>query len=468
MAESPTVNGEVAPTLTDPAMAAGSEGLGGPPGRHSAGGGFWTPLRVILVAGTAVFWLGFLRTYPCMSNSWLDPDRYEHMCYSDIPVLYQLRGLADGFIPYLEWPATDQPLEYPVLIGGLLLVLARVTALLAGGPDALAYYVVNAVALFGFFLVALIATSLTVKGRVWDGLMLALSPAVFLASFVNWDWPAVALTALFFLLWSRARPGWAGVALGLAVAAKFYPVLILGPLLLLCLRGGRLRAWGLTCATAAGAWLIVNVPVWLVAPDGWSYFFTFSADRGQDFGSPWLVLQTLGYGVAPTSLNTLATGSLVLLCAGVGALILFAPRRPRLAQVAFLVAAAFLLTNKVYSPQYVLWLLPIAILARPRWRDIIWWQLAEAVYFGAVWWYLVGFTENAKGLSEQWYAAATMVHVVATVILCGLVVRDILWPRFDPIRSDGDPAHTDDPGGGVLDGAPDWRRAPQPQAPRGE
>jgi hypothetical protein len=44
----------------------------------------------------------------------------------------------------------------------------------------------------------------------------------------------------------------------------------------------------------------------------------------------------------------------------------------------------------------------------------------------------------------------------------GLVVRDILRPEHDPVRSDavmdGSPLtllHADDPGGGVLDGAAD-------------
>ncbi len=40
----------------------------------------------------------------------------------------------------------------------------------------------------------------------------------------------------------------------------------------------------------------------------------------------------------------------------------------RLAQLGFLVAAAFLLTNKVRSPQYSLWLVPLAVLALPRWK----------------------------------------------------------------------------------------------------
>ena len=34
----------------------------------------------------------------------------------------------------------------------------------------------------------------------------------------------------------------------------------------------------------------------------------------------------------------------------------------------FLIVVAFTLTNKVYSPQYSLWLVPLAVMARPRWR----------------------------------------------------------------------------------------------------
>ena len=82
-------------------------------------------------------------------------------------------------------------------------------------------------------------------------------------------------------------------------------------------------------------------------------------------------------------------------CVGVLVLGLRAPPTPRLAQLGFLVVAGFLLVNKVYSPQYVLWLLPLAVLARPRWRDQLVWQAGEVLYFGAVWWYLGGWTASA-------------------------------------------------------------------------
>ena len=59
-------------------------------------------------------------------------------------------------------------------------------------------------------------------------------------------------------------------------------------------------------------------------------------------------------------------------------------------QLLFLIVAAFLLTNKVYSPQYVLWLVFLFPLARPRWRDYLVWTIFETLYFVAVWWYLEG------------------------------------------------------------------------------
>jgi uncharacterized membrane protein len=144
---------------------------------------------------------------------------------------------------------------------------------------------------------------------------------------------------------------------------------------------------------------------------------------------------------------------------GIAALALTSAQRPRYAQLAFLVVAAFCLTNKVYSPQYVLWLVPLAALARPRWRDFLIWQAGEVVYFMAIWYFLQQYGSDNKGLPYGWYLAAVVTHVVATAYFAAMVVRDILEPHKDPIRSDGVPEHEDDPGGGVLDLAPDvWPR----------
>jgi hypothetical protein len=91
--------------------------------------------------------------------------------------------------------------------------------------------------------------------------------------------------------------------------------------------------------------------------------------------------------------------------------------------------------NKVYSPQYVLWLLPLAVLARPRWRDLLIWQAGELFYFVAVWTYLGGWLEESTGGGSPVYDLSIWVRVAAQLYLVAVIVRDILRPQHDPVRS---------------------------------
>ena len=130
-------------------------------------------------------------------------------------------------------------------------------------------------------------------------------------------------------------------------------------------------------------------------------------------------------------------------CVAVLVLGMTAPATPRLAQLGFLVVAGFLLVNKVYSPQYVLWLVPLAVLARPKWRDFLIWQACEVAYFLGIWLYLAYTTSGDahKGLSMDGYHWAIACHLLGTLYFCGMVVRDILMPERDVVRQSGD----DDP-----------------------
>ena len=121
--------------------------------------------------------------------------------------------------------------------------------------------------------------------------MVALSPALILAAFINWDLLAMALTAGAMAAWAGRREVLAGLLLGLAVAAKFYPLLIFAALLLLCLRAGRMREFGRALAAGAVAWLVVNLPIALAAPAGWGRFYAFSRSRGADWGSIWYLFE---------------------------------------------------------------------------------------------------------------------------------------------------------------------------------
>ncbi|MFG2114962.1 glycosyltransferase family 87 protein [Streptomyces sp. NPDC048718] len=447
----------VRPTRADEVAARGSELIGGPAGRRAAPGrGGLTPVGVVALVTLGMFALGMVQKLPCYNWAWFQgsTSQYTHACYSDIPHLFSGRGFADGLVPYFDRIGGDIPfLEYPVLTG----LFMEVAAWLTPGGELIArqqsYWMVNAGLLMVCAAVLAVCVARTHRARPWDGLLVALAPAVALTATINWDLLAVALTAAAMLLWSRGRPFGSGVLLGLATAAKFYPVLLLVPLFLLCWRAGRPRAFATAAAGAAGAWLVVNLPVMLAAPEGWRQFYVFSTERNVDYGSIWLLIsQNTGNTIPPGTANRGAMVLMALAVLGLAYLTLTAPRRPRFAQLAFLIVAAFVLVNKVYSPQYVLWLVPLAALARPRWRDFLVWQAGEVLYFLAIWLYLAyGASGDKQGLPGDGYQFAIVLHVLGALWLCALVVRDILAPDRDEVRRDG----SDDPSGGVLDGAGD-------------
>jgi uncharacterized membrane protein len=450
----PTSTDVVAPSHDDPVVRGASWAIGGPVGRHARPRRrWWTPVRILLALTFAVCALGYLQKAPCLVNAW-DGSQYTHLCYSDTYALYFGEGLVDGKVPYV-----DHPVEYPALIGAFMQGASKVAHLLPDARQAQGFFDINAVFFAVCAAIAVVATMRTAGRRPWDAAMVALAPGLLLTGYINWDLPAVALTALGMLLWARRRPGWAGVLFGLAIATKFYPVVLFAPLFLLCVRARRMKAFWLSLFTAALTWAVVYLPLWLVAPhDNVAKFYTLSRERGADWGSIWYLVQR-AWGVTfdsagarvPNNLNMLAAGAFSVLLLGIALLVVLAPRRPRLPQVFFLTLAAFLLVNKVYSPQYVLWLLPLYVLARPRWRSFLAWQAAEIAYFVAIWLYLLDVTKPGKGITGSAYFGALSLRELAVAALCVLVVRDIVRPERDVVRRDG----VDDPAGGVLDQAPD-------------
>jgi uncharacterized membrane protein len=201
---------------------------------------------------------------------------------------------------------------------------------------------------------------------------------------------------------------------------------------------------------------VVNVPVALLWPDSWMQFLKLNRERPADFDSLWYgVNQLLGTDNPAPQVNGPAAVVVVLSLAAVFLLALMAPRRPRLPQLLFLVVAAFLLTNKVWSPQYSLWLLPLAVLALPSWRVLLAWQVTEClVWVPRLLWFL---GTGSKGVDYEWFFGAVLLRDAAVLALVALVVRDILRPEFDIVRAPDRVAGAaeDDPAGGVLDWADD-------------
>jgi uncharacterized membrane protein len=451
------------PSGSDEFVRGLSEAIGGPLGEHAVGprrsGRFWTAARIVLALVCLSLALHWLQKSPCQDGAWSNLKQYKQMCYTDVLALYYAEGLSDGQLPY-----ADHAVEYPVLTGAFMGLLGLpVHALGAHRPQLNQgqwFYNVNALTL-GAIAVASVAAMLALRRRrPWDVALFALSPALILTATVNWDLLAVGFAVFGLYAWAKRHPVLAGALLGLGTAAKLWPGFLFIPLLLLGLRARKFADAVIASTVGVVVWVMVNMPVALAFGTSWRTFFHMNRTRPIDWGTLWYIGDHFPIGgrlpgfnwlsINIEALNWLTYALFGLACLGIGVLIFLAPRRPRLAQVGFLVVAAFLVFSKVWSQQYVLWLLPLAVLARPRWGAFLLWQFGEICYFVAFYGELMG--ASGKGVFPEWvFVSAAMLRLVTVCVLAGFIVRDILRPQRDVVRQ----TYDDDPDGGVFDGAPD-------------
>jgi Glycosyltransferase family 87 len=516
-------SGLVLPSADDPVVGGAVEAIGGRPGRYARLGDprFGTPVRWLVALTLLTSLLGLWQKSPCRVHPWADEYQYTRACYTDVFALYFAEGLGPagaGIDPPDQRPYLEHPVEYPVGIGATMAVAAKIVHIFPEPERPRRFYDVTW-ALLTICAVAVTVTTARLAGRrrIWDAAMVALAPALLLHGTTNWDLVAVALAGFGMVRWARRDPVGAGLLLGLATATKLYPVLLLLPVLVLCVRTGRLKEGVYAAVALVLAAAAVTVPVYLASPSfaevggvqtrvadsplarfgdeglaalaphttaeggvqpvalgagssacgtgvtGTNAVYRFvelNAQRPADWDSLWYALSRASGPLDPPSacpsdrparLNAVVAITTVLLLGLVVMLALWARRRPRLAQLAFLTVVAFLLPNKVFSPQYVLWLVPLAVLARPRWGPFLAWQATEVAVLLTRFWFFIGNDAPGKGIGYGPYVTAVLLRDVALVGLCALVVRDVLRPEDDVVRADG----VDDPAGGVLDGAPD-------------
>lgn len=448
------------PSRADGFLRLFTRAIGGPLGRHSDPGrvtpGLFTVERVLMIFTTFSAFLMLLAKNPCRINGWGGSNPYLMACYTDWVPLFGARGFADN--PWAPFSAGAE-FEYPVLMSAAASAVAALVP--EGGTNrGLLFFDLNLILVAILWFVIVWATMRMAGRRPWDAALVALAPGIVLTASINWDMWAVAMLALGMLSFARGRLVLAGVLIGLGTAMKLYPVLILGAILVLALRTGRLKAFFVTAGSAVAAWLAVNLPYAIAFPDSFAHFFKFTSDRGAGLSSFWHVWNIISREVSwlpsadADAISRLGLIIFFFACVAVALLTFFAPQRPRLASLTFLIVASFVMVNKVYSPQFVIWLIPLFALALPRWREFVMWMAVEVLHFYGLWFYIHSYTSDVEAnhaFPESGYVLLVLGHMVMLGYLMYRVIQSILKPEYDPVRAVGQ----EDPQAGPFAGAED-------------
>ena len=380
----------------------------------------------------------------CTEHQW-DGFQYRHSCYNDIYALYFFRDLQPSAtgkhparFPYIDSTAASRlqqhDIEYPVGTGLYMGAVAKETS------TPTAYFNATAVGLAIAGIVAVWATALTAADQS-RALYVALAPTILLYAFLNWDLLAVATTALAFLALQRKRTVAAGVALGVGASTKLYPGFLL-PVFMIAVwrrrsdpsRRGAAAFLRETRGLLGGAIVsaaVMNVPILFANPRGWWYPWSFQSDRFPNFETVWyMVYRHLGRYASqtfwfdphgyPRYLN-LATGGAFLLFAGW--LVSAEMRREhfRIANAAFGVLALWLMTAKVFSPQYMLWLLPFFALIEIPWYGFVAFVVSDLGVWATIAWYLLALQYQPGA------APARLNYLEVAVFARYLMLGWLLW-----------------------------------------
>lgn len=218
-------------------------------------------------------------------------------------------------------------------------------------------------------------------------IIFAISPAVLYSLNRNWDIWAIASMLIAIYLFQKGKETQSAIWLAISIAAKFFPLVALLPIGFIYLRKKRLKDGLRYLAVTLAAWVAINLPFMLINFDGWFYFYKFNYERA--IGSASFFEVTNMAGIALPSTNAMFYALNLL---GLGLVVLYLVRSKVVigaAEGTFFTMFAFILFNKQYSMQYVIWLASLAVLAifqlekKTQMRILVFygiWQASELLF----------------------------------------------------------------------------------------
>lgn len=250
----------------------------------------------------------------------------------------------------------QHPVEYPALTGLIMWLLSFLVS-----PSQTAvfdYYRITAA--FQIVLLAISAYLIFKLAGKKYGFYFVLAPAVLYSLNRNWDIWAIAAMLLAIYLFDKKKFGLSAILLAISIATKFFPIVLMLPIMIIFLRNKQIKLFIRYALTTAIAWAVINLPFVLINYEGWAYFYKFSAERGLGSASFFEITNIILPSITFSSIHFYILNTLALVA--VTTYFVRLKSVPTLAATSFFVMFGFILFNKQYSMQYVIWLSALAVL----------------------------------------------------------------------------------------------------------
>ncbi len=356
-----------------------------------------TSTNRMLIVGLVVLHLVVLSAF-----SILTLPLYRAAHYLDVEIYFNdSLKLWNGLVPYRDFTLGYPPLALAAFSLPRVLTLGRSITL-----DDYAWLFVIENVVFSTLAILSILRILSrrrpANARMGSSLVVYVLGATILAPVLLWryDMFVALLTIAAMLCILRSRPTLAGIFLGLGVSAKLYPIILLLIFGINCIASRDRRALLRLAAGGMIGMAIALLPITLIYPEWLSVFLDQHVQRGVQVESvaSGLILfaNTLGitnvgltssYGAchlaSPVAdavvgwmpfISIISIGIVLICC-----LFRFRHERATFGEItresltAYVAIGllAFIVTNKVFSPQYLIWLLPFVPFLRLRFNILL-------------------------------------------------------------------------------------------------
>lgn len=214
--------------------------------------------RFVILLAVIASLFSFAKFSQCESTVWAGPHQYIHACYSDLPALFSERTFGKG-----GWVFSggDQAAEYPAFQGVAMWATAKVSP---DGP--VSYFNFSAIVLALLFIAS---CYLVYRMKPELAIVYALAPTGILSLYINWDLWAIPTMLLAIYWFDRKREMASAAILGVSIATKFFPIVLLLPIVIIYLRRHQLKEAVQYLAISIGTFVAINLPFAVTTPAGW-------------------------------------------------------------------------------------------------------------------------------------------------------------------------------------------------------